>query len=83
MCSTWLELPPLYLYHQEVKHWVMTNKRRICYHTFSAMVDDVEAPNLVRECRELEERYKSDFTSRLLNANAYGLKIIRTTSSKS
>lgn len=32
------------------------------------MVDDVEALSLVRECRELEERYKSDFTTQILKA---------------
>ena len=43
------------------------------------MVDDVEALSLVRECRELEERYKSNFTSDILSANelADGLNIIR------
>ena len=35
---------------------------------YSAMVDDVEALSLVRECRELEERYQSDFTIRILEA---------------
>ena len=39
------------------------------------MVDDVEALSLVQECRELEDRYKSDFTSQVLNAG--GLDIIR------
>jgi hypothetical protein len=33
------------------------------------MVDDVEVLSLVRECRELEERYKSNFTSDILSAN--------------
>ena len=43
------------------------------------MVDDVETLSLVRECRELEERYKSNFTSDILSANelADGLNIIR------
>jgi hypothetical protein len=35
---------------------VMTNEESICYRAFSAMVDNVEALSLVRECRELEER---------------------------
>ena len=35
------------------------------------MVDDVEALSLVRECRELEERYRSDFTSQILNAEEF------------
>jgi len=39
------------------------------------MVDDVEAISLVRKCRELEDRHKSDFTSQILNAG--GLDIIR------
>ena len=58
-------------------HRVMTNEE--CYHAFSAMVDDVEALSLVRECRELEERYKSTFTSQILSAEepADGLDIIR------
>ena len=34
-----------------------------------ALVDNVEALSLVRECRELEERYKSNFTSEILNSN--------------
>ena len=57
----------------------MTNEKSVYHRTFSAMVDDVEALSLVRECRELEERYKSNFTSEILstNASAYGLEIIR------
>lgn len=39
----------------------------ICYHAFSAMVDDVEALGLVKERRELEE--KSDFTLQILGAS--------------
>ena len=35
----------------------MTNEESICHRAFSATVDDVEAISLVRECRELEERY--------------------------
>ena len=31
------------------------------------MVDDVEALSLVKECRELEAKYRSDFTSQILN----------------
>ena len=44
-----------------------------------ALVDNVEALSLVRECRELEERYKSNFTSEILNSNepADRLDIIR------
>ena len=38
----------------------------LSYRTFSSLVDDVESPCLVRECRELEGRYKSDYTSKLL-----------------
>ena len=55
------------------------DKGSICYLTFSAMADDVEALCLVRECRELEERYKSDFTSAILSAqeSGDGLEIIR------
>ena len=58
---------------------VMTNEESICHRAFSAMVDDMEALSLVRECRELEERYKSNFTSDILSANelADGLNIIR------
>ena len=58
---------------------VMTNEESICHHAFSALVDNAEALGLVRECRELEERYKSNFTSEILSANepADGLNIIR------
>ena len=57
----------------------MTNEESICHRAFSAMVDNVEALSLVRECRELEERYKSNFTSEILNSNepADRLDIIR------
>lgn len=57
----------------------MTNEDSISYRVFSAMVDNVEALSLVRECRELEERYKSDFASEILSANepADRLEIIR------
>ena len=60
-------------------HRVLTNEESICHSAFSAMVDNVEALSLVRECRELEERYKSNFTSQILNAKepAVGLEIIR------
>ena len=60
-------------------HRVMTNEESICHRAFSAMVDNVEALSLVRECRELEERYKSNFTSEILNSNepADRLDIIR------
>ena len=62
---------------------VMTNEESICHRAFSAMVDDVEALCLVRECRELEERYNSNFTSQILNAKepADGLAIIRKSTS--
>ena len=39
------------------------NEENICYQVYSAMVDDVETLSHVRECRELEERYESDFTT--------------------
>ena len=48
-------------------HRVMTNEESICYCTFSAMVEDVEALSTVWECGELEERYESHFTSQILN----------------
>ena len=58
---------------------VMTNEQSICHRAFSAMVDDVESLSLVRECRELEERYKTNFTSAILSATDQdGLDIIRT-----
>ena len=43
------------------------------------MVDDAEALSLMRECRELEERYKSNFISQILSVEepADGLEIIR------
>ena len=56
---------------------VMTNEESVCHHAFSAMIDDVEALSLVRECRELEERYKSNFTSLSANESAVVLDIIR------
>ena len=46
----------------------MTNEESICYRAFSVMVDDVEALGLVCECRELEERYSSNFTTQILEA---------------
>ena len=58
---------------------VMTNEQSICHRAFSAMVDDVESLSLVRECRELEERYKTNFTSAILSeTDQDGLDIIRT-----
>ena len=42
-------------------HRVTTNQESICHRVFSATVDDVESLSLVRECRELEQRYKSHF----------------------
>ena len=44
----------------------MTNGESICYRALSAMVDDVEVLSLVKECRDLEEIYGSDFTSQIL-----------------
>ena len=46
----------------------MTNQESICHRAFSAMADDVESLSLVRECRELELRYNSTFTSAILCA---------------
>ena len=61
-------------------HRVTTNEESICYRAFSAMVDNVEVLSLVKECRDLEERYRSDFTSQILNAtdftaSSYALKV--------
>lgn len=47
-------------------HRVMTNEESICHRAFSALVDDVESMSLVRECRELEMRYSTNFTSAIL-----------------
>ena len=47
-------------------HRVTTNDESICYRAFSAIVDNVEVLSLVKECRDLEERYRSDFTSQIL-----------------
>ena len=59
-------------------HRVMTNQESICHRAFSAMVDDVESLSLVRECRELELRYNSTFTSAILCAKEQeGVNIIR------
>ena len=49
-------------------HRVMSNQESICHRAFSAMVDNVESLCLVRECRELEQRYMSNFTSAILHA---------------
>ena len=49
-------------------HIVMTNQESICHRAFSVMADDVESFSLVRECRELELRYNSTFTSAILCA---------------
>ena len=38
----------------------------IVHSPYSAMVDDVEALSLMRKCRELKERYRSDFTTQIL-----------------
>ena len=40
----------------------------------------MEVLSLVKECRDLEERYRSDFTSQILNAtdftaSSYALKV--------
>ena len=50
-------------------HRVITNKESLCYRAYSAMVDDVEALSIVRECRELEERYNSNFATQILSAD--------------
>ena len=62
-------------------HRVTTNEESICYQAFSAMVDNVEVLSLVKECRDLEGRYRSDFTSQILNAtnftaSSYALKVV-------
>ena len=41
----------------------------LAYRAYSAMVDDVEALSIVRECRELEERYNSNFATQILSAD--------------
>ena len=57
---------------------VTTNQESICHRAFSATVDDVESLSLVRECRKLEQRYKSNFTSTILCAHGEdGLDIIQ------
>ena len=63
-------------------HRVTTSEESICYRAFSAMVDNVEVLSLVKECRYLEERYRSDFTSQILNAtnftaSSYALKVAK------
>ena len=65
--STRMEFHPFNVYHQEVEIFLHRVKNEsICYHTYSAMVDDVETLSLVHECRVLEERYRSDLTARIL-----------------
>ena len=49
-------------------HRIKMNEESICYRTYAAMVDDVEALSLVCECRKLEERYGSDFTAQILES---------------
>ena len=39
---------------------------RVAFRAFSSLVDDVESLSLVKECRELEERYKVNYTSKIL-----------------
>ena len=43
------------------------------------MVDEFEALSLVRECRELEKRYKPDFTTQILEAAEHhdGVRVLR------
>ena len=50
-------------------HRVTTIQESICHRAFSATVDDIESLSLVKECRELEQRYKSNFTSTILCAH--------------
>ena len=38
----------------------------VAFHAFSSLVDDVESICLVKECRELEERYKVNYTLEIL-----------------
>ena len=57
---------------------VKTNEKSICYRTYSAMADDVEVLSLVRECRELEERYRSDldFTTQILEPTDHQILMV-------
>ena len=50
-----------YLHHQEAR--IIAKEDKVSYCAFSSLVDDVEPQCLVRECRELEEYYKADYTS--------------------
>ena len=50
-------------------HRVTTIQESICHRAFSATVDDIESLSLVKECRELEQIYKSNFTSTILCAH--------------
>ena len=48
---------------QEATFSTLSDGERRKHHAFAALVDDVEALSLVKECREPEERYKPSFTS--------------------
>ena len=45
-----------------------TKEDGVAFRAFSSLVDDVESLCLVKECRELEERYKVNYTSEILTA---------------
>ena len=45
---------------------VTKDDHNIAYRAFSSLVEDVESLCIVKECRDLEEKYCSDYTSKLL-----------------
>ena len=48
---------------------VVAMEDSISHRAFCSLVDDIESLCLVRECRELEERYSVDYTSAILASN--------------
>ena len=69
--STRLELPPLCLYHQEAICIESLQIRKSSAFMLLLLWWIRWTLSLVRECRELEERYRSNFTSQILNAKEY------------
>ena len=75
-----LEFYSFNMHYQEVEIFAPShdkiNEESISYRAYSSMIDNVEALSIVCECRELEERYGSDFTiqdPRSSRASEWGL----------
>ena len=52
---------------------LVTKKDNVAYRVYSSLVDDVESLCIVKECRELEGRYGSDYTSNFLASDLCGI----------